>query len=231
MSQMSDDPLARTPATPMGNDTATNGDTRVAVAREEAGAVADTARAEAGDIATTAKVQAGAVVDDAKHQARRVVDETRSQLMRQAADQTGRLAGSVREVSQQLHAVTQQGATPSGIVADVADQAAEVAARFADRLDGRSPEDLLGEVRTFARRRPGIFLAGAVGAGFLAGRLVKAIDTGSVAEAAKAGAQPDQASSSHGAATRPAGDEPVGAVGSGSMGSGSMGGLQSAVRP
>jgi hypothetical protein len=71
-------------------------------------------------------------------------------------------------------------------------------------------------------------MMGAVGAGFLAGRLVKAIDTGAVAEAAKAGVQPDQTEPLDRAPAAPlTADEGL----SGQIGHGSAGDLQAAVRP
>src|SRR3546814_7467894 len=158
-------------------------------ARREAGAVMDDARSQASDGASAGAEQARAVVDDAKHQARRLVDDSRQQLMSQASEQTARLAGSVRDVSRQLQGVSQGGAPPQGIVADIADQAAGVTSRLADQLENRRPEELLDDVRRYARQRPGMFLVGALGAGFVVGRLMRSVDTGAVAEAAKAGAQ------------------------------------------
>jgi hypothetical protein len=43
----------------------------------------------------------------------------------------------------------------------------------ANWLDGRQPGDLLGELKSFARRRPGTFLLGALAAGVVAGRLTR----------------------------------------------------------
>jgi hypothetical protein len=44
---------------------------------------------------------------------------------------------------------------------------------LADWLKNREPADLLGEVRSFARRKPGTFLLGALAAGVVAGRLAR----------------------------------------------------------
>ena len=46
---------------------------------------------------------------------------------------------------------------------------------FADRLQNREPAELLDEVRSFARRKPGLFLLGAAAAGVLAGRLTSGV--------------------------------------------------------
>jgi hypothetical protein len=188
MSQMTNDPV------PPQGPTHETGDrvrSTAEAAKQEAGSVADTARSQVGDVASAAGEQAKAVVEDAKHQARRVIDQSRHQLKSQASEQTSKLAGSVRDVSRQLHDVTSPGTAPQGLVADLAEQAAGVTSRLADQLENRSPDELLDEAKRFARRRPGLFLLGALGAGFVAGRLVRSVDTQSLVDAAKSGAQPD----------------------------------------
>jgi hypothetical protein len=56
-----------------------------------------------------------------------------------------------------------------------ADKAREVA----QWLDGRDPGSLIDEVRSYARRRPGTYLAIALGAGLLAGRLTRGLTAAS----------------------------------------------------
>jgi hypothetical protein len=51
----------------------------------------------------------------------------------------------------------------------MSDRARQVGAR----LDGREPQELLDDVRGFARRRPGTFLLGSLAAGVLVGRLLR----------------------------------------------------------
>ena len=70
----------------------------------------------------------------------------------------------------------------SGTVTEVARQVADRADSVAGWLGEREPGDLLEEVRSFARRRPGAFLATALAAGFVVGRLGKGV--------AKAGDKP-----------------------------------------
>jgi hypothetical protein len=185
MSQMTNNPMQpQGPSQSLGDRASTTATT----AKDEAGSVAETAKSQLGEVASATGEQAKAVVDDAKYQARRVVDQSRSQLRDQASEQKTKLAGTVRDVSQQLRSVTQGGPAPQGVVADLADQAAGMTSRLAEQLDNRSPEELVDEVRRFARRRPGMFLLGALGAGFVAGRLVRSVDTQSLVEAAKSGA-------------------------------------------
>ena len=46
---------------------------------------------------------------------------------------------------------------------------------FAGKLQNREPAELLDEVRSFARRKPGLFLLGAAAAGVVAGRLTRGV--------------------------------------------------------
>jgi len=74
--------------------------------------------------------------------------------------------------------MTQGGGPAPGLAADVAREVAERARSLGSRLDGREPGELLEDVRDFARRRPGMFLLGALAAGMVAGRLVKGATEG-----------------------------------------------------
>jgi hypothetical protein len=58
-------------------------------------------------------------------------------------------------------------------VSEVARQAADRADRAADWLGEREPGDVVDEIRSFARRRPGAFLIGAALAGVVVGRLTR----------------------------------------------------------
>jgi hypothetical protein len=65
---------------------------------------------------------------------------------------------------------------------------------WASRLEQRGPQGVMDDMSRFARRRPGLFLAGAVGAGFVAGRLVRAssgqAESTSVSPSIDSGTQP-----------------------------------------
>ena len=62
-----------------------------------------------------------------------------------------------------------------GPATDLARQAADKAHQAAGWLADRDPGHLLDEVRSFARRKPGTYLAIALGAGVLAGRLTRGL--------------------------------------------------------
>ena len=62
-----------------------------------------------------------------------------------------------------------------GVATDLARQAADKARQAAGWLADRDPGSLLDEVRSFARKKPGTYLALALGAGVLAGRLTRGL--------------------------------------------------------
>ncbi len=64
-----------------------------------------------------------------------------------------------------------------GIAAKVVRDLSHRAGSAAGYLEGRDPGSLLDEVKSFAAKRPGAFIAIAAGAGILAGRLTKALAT------------------------------------------------------
>lgn len=154
-------------------------------AAQQASEVAGTAKQQASEVAGVAREQAGAVVGDAKHQARRIVDDSRQHLREQAGEQSRRAAGSVRDVGDQIRRMVDGEGAPEGPVGDLARHAADSAQRLADTLEQRRPEELLDDVRRFARQRPGMFVLGALGAGFVVGRLLRSADTSSLGDAAR----------------------------------------------
>lgn len=112
------------------------------------------------------------VAGEAKDQVRHLVDETRGQVQDQATTQRDRLVDTLRTFGDDLDTMASQGGT-SGLAAQVARQAADRARSFGSSLDGREPRELLDDLRDLARRRPGMFLLGALAAGVVAGRLAR----------------------------------------------------------
>jgi len=141
-------------------------------AKTEVAEVGRSAATRAGDVAGTAGEQVKQVASEAGAQARNLLDEGAQQLRDQASNGQQKLAEGVRDVAGQLRRMSEQG-QDSGLVSDVARQAGDRAERLASWLESREPGDVVAEVRRFARRRPGMFLAGAAVAGVLAGRLTR----------------------------------------------------------
>jgi hypothetical protein len=77
-----------------------------------------------------------------------------------------------------------------GIAGDLVSQVAARTSDVASWLDGRDPGSVLTEVRNFARRKPGTFIAVSAVAGLVAGRLVKSLASEAQEEKADAAAAP-----------------------------------------
>jgi hypothetical protein len=159
--------------------------------------VAESAKGQAGSVVDSGKSEAREVASEASDHARRVAGEAREQFRSQASEQTTRLGSSIRQLSEQMDGVL-KGKAPEGAAADFVRQAADRTQRLAQSLEDRDPEELLDDVRRFARQRPGVFLVGAVGLGFVAGRFLRAVNTRSLVDAAKSGASPGDGSDPQG---------------------------------
>ena len=92
-----------------------------------------------------------------------------------------------------------------GIASDLVRQAAQRAHSVAGWLDQRDPGSLLNEVKSYARRNPGTFIAAAAIAGALAGRLTRALasggDSGGDSSTTRSGSASYGGTSTAGAAT------------------------------
>ena len=141
---------------------------------DRAGTVGHETKQAAGDVAQTAGQEAKQVTREAKDQVRQLWGQTRRDLTDQAATQQTRVAGGLRELADQLGSMAgaaDQDGMADGLVDDVARRAGDAATW----LDQRDPGSLLEEARSFARQRPGTFLAIAAGVGVLAGRLSRSL--------------------------------------------------------
>lgn len=147
-------------------------------AKDETARVANDAKARGADVADTARVEARNVADDARHQARQLFGEVRSEAYGQAGTQQQRVAEGLRGMGEEFDAMvrgSREGGAPSGAATHLASLAAEQMGTAANWLDQREPADVLHEVRRFARRNPGTFLAGAALLGLVAGRLTRSL--------------------------------------------------------
>lgn len=152
-------------------------------AKSQAGAVAGTAKDEAGNIAGaatnavaevagTAKEQVGQVAGEAKNQLGALTSQAKVQVAEQAQIQTMKAAAGARGLADQLQALARGEAT-EGVASDIAKEISTRVQALATKLENSEPQDLLDEVRRYARNKPGMFLIAALTAGFVGGRLVK----------------------------------------------------------
>lgn len=132
--------------------------------------VAATAKSEASNVASTAKSEASNVVAEATGQAKNLVGTVTGELKGQLSTQQQRLAGGIHSVASELGSFGAKSEAP-GPVADLAQQAAQRVGAVGHWLETREPADILEELRSFARRRPGLFLGLSALAGVVAGRI------------------------------------------------------------
>jgi hypothetical protein len=142
-------------------------------AKQVAGESREAATQAAVDVKDTAKEQAQRVGSEAKTQARNVASDVRDKLGEQARSQNDKLVGSIRQTADHLDEM--RGDRPDSPAATVVSRVADGGRQLADYLDRNGPEGVLREVQDFARRRPGAFLATALAAGFVVGRLGKTV--------------------------------------------------------
>ena len=130
----------------------TGGSSRGSEVKEQSQQLAQQARQQAGELANRGTEQVKSQLANQKHEA----------SQRMAPVQT-----ALRETGQQLR---KQG---QGSVGQYADRAADQLERFSGYLRETDVDEIADEARGIARRRPAIFLGGAVALGFLATRFLK----------------------------------------------------------
>jgi hypothetical protein len=138
-------------------------------AADESRNVAGTAKEEIQNVASVTAEQARSLVQDA-------MDQVTGQLEEQTTTQRDRVAATLLSISDDLDKMTE--GHESGLAGELAQEVAQRARSLGSHLEGREPGQLLDDVRDFARRRPAVFLMGALTAGVLAGRLVRGATDG-----------------------------------------------------
>jgi hypothetical protein len=137
---------------PTSTSTQTTGGSRGGQAKQQGQQLATQARQQASKLANQGGEQVKGQLANQKHNA----------AQRMAPFQT-----ALRETAQQLR---NQG---QGSSAQYVDKATDQVERFSGYLRETDVDEIIGEVRGVARRRPAIFLGGAAALGFLATRFLK----------------------------------------------------------
>jgi hypothetical protein len=138
-----------------------------------AGAQTSTAADETREVGQTAAEEVKNVAGEATAQIRNLAGEARTQVEEQSKSQRDRLVSTLSTFSDDLDSMRQDGSASQGMAADVVRMVSEKSRELSQRLEGREPRELLADVRSFARRRPGTFLLGSLAAGVVAGRLLR----------------------------------------------------------
>jgi hypothetical protein len=146
--------------------------------KDEAAQTTDAAKTAVVDVAGTAKDQVGEVASEAINQVRQLTDQARTQASQQASNATEKLGDSIRRLAAEMRDMSQGNANSSGTVAGLAQQLADKGEQLAEYVTRQGPGGLVQELRSFAARKPGSFLFGAIAAGVVTGRLVKGVTAG-----------------------------------------------------
>jgi hypothetical protein len=125
-------------------------------------------------VAGVAREQASGVAAEAGRQGRDLLREAQGQLEKQAAQGQQQLANQLLSLSDELRSMA--GASgQGGMAASLASQAASRVRNAGQWLDDRKPGQVAEEMQSFARHKPAAFVALAVGAGLVAGRLTRGL--------------------------------------------------------
>ncbi|WP_433388141.1 hypothetical protein [Micromonospora sp. KLBMP9576] len=141
-------------------------------ARQEASRVGHQATQAGGQVAHAAAEQGGHVASEVRRQAHDLTGETRTQLHDQVRTQQHRAAEGLRGIGRELGSMAERS-EDSGMASQAVRRVADAAQQAAGWLDEREPGAVVDEVRAYARRHPGTFLAGAAVAGVLVGRFTR----------------------------------------------------------
>lgn len=144
-------------------------------AQQEAGRLGSEAQDAARDVAGTAQQEAVHVKDETMAQAKNLADSAKQEASSQLSTQKDRLAEQSRTVSDDLERISRGEKPESDLVNQAVSMLFQRARQVTEQLESKEPMDLLDDVRRFAARRPGTFLAIAAGVGLLAGRLTRGV--------------------------------------------------------
>lgn len=137
--------------------------------KQAAGAAGEAAKHTAADAADQAK----AVAATAKDELQRFSGQAKDELAARGKEQSDRLAGGLQSFAGQLTALADGRNAEAGNLPNYIGDLEGRVRQFGQRLEQGGPQGLVDDVTAFARRKPGLFLVGALGAGFAVGRLVR----------------------------------------------------------
>jgi hypothetical protein len=137
----------------------------------QAQAAKDEAMDRAQDVKDSAMAHAGAVAQETKTKASNVAGDVRRELETQGDAQAKRLASALHGAGRQLSSMAVD-AEP-GTLTDMTRQLAGGTERWASRLEESGVQGVGDDLRSFARRQPGLFLAAAGVTGFVVTRALR----------------------------------------------------------
>lgn len=138
--------------------------------------------ADAGEathhVVDTAKSETRSVASEAGRQAKKLAGQVGDELRGQAATQQTRAADALHSAGSSFSRMA-DASDDDGLAPQLVRAAGDRVDSVATWLGTRDPGAVLEDVKRFARRRPGVFIAIAVGTGLVVGRLARALASGS----------------------------------------------------
>jgi hypothetical protein len=148
-----------------------NSGSKTSAAKHQAQQVGQEGKEAAKNVAGTAASEAKSVAAEAGSQAKNLLGTVTSEVKSQAGTQQQKITEGIRSISDELKSIAEK--SDNHVVSSVVQQAAQRTNSAASWLEGRDATDILEDVKAFARRKPGVFLAIAAGSGLVAGRLTR----------------------------------------------------------
>jgi polyhydroxyalkanoate synthesis regulator phasin len=151
------------------------GSTMAGAINEQGTALAGTVLEDGQRVAQEAKQQIGHLTEQAQQQLQEMMHRAQQELADRASDQAKKAASGLRSFASELSALG-EGRTEDAprLVGNVRDVSARTS-YYADRLEPGGAQGVAQDLAQFARRRPAVFLLGAVAAGFFTGRLLRGV--------------------------------------------------------
>jgi hypothetical protein len=166
---MTDHPTYPTRSTDYPTETGESA-TTADVARQQGEQLKGTARDAASNVGDTATAHGREIADQTRVHVRRMAEDARGTLRGRAQQETERAGSALSQAGSQLQALADGKIDDAGVFGDYLRQAADSVNRWADAVQDRGVDGLLDDLRSYGRRRPGMFLLGAVAAGVVVAR-------------------------------------------------------------
>ncbi len=148
-------------------------------AKEKLEGAAENVKQKAGEAAQEVKDRAGEVRDRVKAQAQEARGRVEAEAERGFEQGKGRVISQVSSVAQAFRKTSEQLREEDQVdLAGYTERIAEQVERVSDYLEGKGLRGVAGDLETFARQRPSLFVGGALVVGLVAARFLRSSNTG-----------------------------------------------------
>ncbi len=145
---------------------------------QKADQTAQDAKQHASETAQDAKDRAGDIKDKVKAQAQDARDRAQAEAAKGFEQGKGRVVSQVSSVAQAFRKTGEQlRDEDQGDLAGYTERIADEVEKVSGYLEGKGLRDVMGDVETFARQRPSLFVGGALALGLVAARFLRSSST------------------------------------------------------